>query len=293
MASAIKLSDSQHMLVTQLSSFSALACWYPDYARKLDEQMRTLKKINETNLVKQNYWKGIGRQMVFQPAFPFIFGIKDYILKKLTNDGKVQPSAFQVVISASIAGALSGPYCNAGEVYVMRRRVYQNENWHQSLRQIWNRSGPSAFLKGTPLMSLRNMQFGGILAGVNPVLGEKIDQRLNYEFFNKKNEIIKSIIVAIFSAVPAAQAASVSTMVADNIAVRRQTFALDLDQSKSNVEAIKQIYSESGWRGFFVGTKFRCRQATREFIAFNLFLEFYSHQLKKYVGKGSGMIMSP
>lgn len=281
-----KFTPNEEMGLTQASSFSALFVWYTQYARKLDQQMRSTAKTEF--LIKNNYWKGITRQMLFQPAFPFVVGIQKKILQEITQNDNGPPANWKIIASASMAGALTGPYCNAAEVYILRRRVHQEENGYQALKQIWKQSGPSAIWRGTPLMTIRNLQFGGVFTGVNPVLKNYLDQKIDLKISTKTTQFCKALIVNILSAVPSGLLASFLTMPADNIAVRRQTNAVGLDRSRSNLEAMRQIYLERGWKGFFVGTKFRCKQSIREFTAFNCFLSLYTYLLEKHKNQSNG-----
>jgi hypothetical protein len=115
-------------------------------------------------------------------------------------------------------------------------------------------------------MSARNGVFAGVFFGVTPHLYRKCDASI------VAPQPYKNLLVSLLSAIPSAILATVLTMPIDNCATRKQAGSLGYKTGN----AFREIYTQHGWKGFFVVTDLRVRAAIIEFTAFTLFLSMYT-----------------
>lgn len=157
-------------------------------------------------------WKGIQTEMTFQPMFPIVFG---GILSTLVSL-RQSPTLTQDIVSSAIAGSLSGPVANVMTTIIIRLQHHPSESAIKAVRQIFMHSGPSEFLRGSNLMSLRNAGFAGVFFGVNPQLINCFDNNITLPY------PYKGLVTSLCAAIPSAALACLFTMPPDNLSVLRQ-----------------------------------------------------------------------
>lgn len=281
----------QDMIGVQASSFAALFCWYPLYPKKLENQVlamrvKSLKEIPKESIRKIfRNWTGIRTEMFFQPLFPFIFQAKQFFLSKMTERGQ-RPTVVKEIAASSLAGGLSGPIANVLNVIIIRMRHNRHETAFQSIRHIWLHSGPLAFMEGWSMMSIRNWGFGGVFFGMNPQFNNYLNEKISIP------QPYKYVVVSIASAVPSGILASVLTMPFDNLSVRLQARgAIIKDPSGIKIpsgvfQTMSKVYEQHGWKGFWVETGLRTKQAIVELTAFNIFFSVYNEWFKTQIDEG-------
>jgi hypothetical protein len=247
-------------IVLQLSTACSLFVWFPSYAAKLNRQ---------TLMINSNPWRGICRQLVFQPLFLIVFSIQKKVLPESYN-------ATDLIASGCFAGACTGIPTNALEILILRKRlltssstfITTHESILQSMAYIYHRS----IMYGSLCMSLRNAGFAGVLFGIQPLLCSQLAHESNI------NSLQHQITSGIVCSVPSAILSSLITMPFDNIAVTQQLRVANNIQPfirDSIVEIVKTMYG-AGWRAFFVGTTLRFKQTTKEFVSLSIFIPLFS-----------------